>query len=146
MNIGSIKAPALCRIVLIDEHVIMLSGLKAMLSSKPNFRVMATVTDPRQVTAQLLLTKPQLVIMDVSPPVTNFINTIQTIKGLFPDIRIIALTFLKEANIVSAAFEAGIDAYVLKEDPYEELLEAIETVIEGNAFVSPSVASKAPAC
>lgn len=112
-----------------------------MLSSKKNFEVVATATNGQQVVDLVQAHRPNLVVMDIAMLTTNGSNAIHAIKHRHPNIVVVALTFHKQPNDIQAALEAGADAYVSKEDSYDDLLDTIDSALKGTTIHSPSIVS-----
>jgi DNA-binding NarL/FixJ family response regulator len=86
--------------------------------------------------------KPHLVLMDLSMPKLNGMEAIRDIKKRSPEIKIIALTVHKTEEYILATLQAGADGYILKDATQDELLNAIQSVLEGMSYLSPAVSSK----
>ena len=129
------------RILLADDHTMFRQGLCAMLNEHPNMEVVGEAEDG---TAAIMLArklKPNLIVMDVDMPKMNGIDAARRILPEMPDIKLIALsTYLKKAFILEM-FKAGASGYVLKEQAFDELIEAIKTVISGETYLSTKAAN-----
>ena len=129
------------RILLADDHIMFRQGLCAMLNEHPEMEVVGEAEDG---TAAIKLTrelKPDLIVMDVDMPKMNGIDAARRILPEMPDIKLIALsTYLKKAFILEM-FKAGASGYILKEQAFDELIQAIETVISGETYLSTKAAN-----
>lgn len=129
------------RILLADDHTMFRQGLCAMLNEDPEMEVVGEAEDG---TAAIKLTrelKPDLIVMDVDMPKMNGIDAARRILPEMPDTKLIALsTYLKKAFILEM-FKAGASGYVLKEQAFDELIQAIETVISGETYLSTKAAN-----
>jgi DNA-binding NarL/FixJ family response regulator len=85
---------------------------------------------------------PDLVLMDLSLPNMNGIEAAGRIKGHCPKTVILAVTVHMDDEYISAAFQSGVDGYVLKDANRSEIIEAIQTVVSGRPYLSPSVSEK----
>jgi two-component system response regulator NreC len=130
------------RIVIAEDHTILRDGLRALLSSSPDFEIVGEAEDGRDAILCVDRFVPDLVLMDLSMPRMNGINAIREIKKRYPEIKIIALTVHKEEEYVLATLQAGADGYVLKDATQAELLMAIESVLLGKPYLSPGVSEK----
>ena len=127
-------------IVLADDHVMFLSGLRALLEKERDLEVIAEVRDGREAVKVAREKKPDLVVMDVSMPGMNGIEATRQITAELPRVRILCLSMHASEQFVADAFEAGASGYLLKESPFEEMLTAIRAVIANQTYLSPAVA------
>lgn len=113
-----------------------------MISSNPDFEVVGEAEDGKvaiQCAEELL---PDLMLMDLSMPRTNGVDAIREIKSRCPETKVIALTVHNAEEYVLAALEAGADGYVLKDSTHPQLMMAIETVLDGKPYLSPTVSER----
>lgn len=133
------KSPA--QILIADDHTILRAGIRSLLEMVPNFEVVGEVDngkDAMQYAGQL---KPDIILSDLSMPKTNGTDAIQRIKSRYPEIKILVLTVHKTEEHIHAALKAGADGYVLKDDTSEELINAINNILDGKTHLSPSICS-----
>ncbi len=123
------------RVVLGDDHALMLNGTKALL--EPYCDVVGTATDGRSLVDTALEATPDLVVLDVSMPQLNGLEAAQHIKESLPATKIIFLSMHMNPMYLRKALENGANGYVLKTGVVEELLEAIEQVMQGETYISP---------
>ena len=120
----------------------MRSGLEAMLLSESAYEVVGVAADGKSAIRSADELQPDLILMDLTMPLTSGIDAIVQIKRLHPHIRIVALTFHKEDEYIHATLEAGADGYVLKDDSRTELLTALASVLNGKSYLSPAICDK----
>ncbi len=130
------------RILIVDDHTIMRDGLQSLLASEPGFEVVGTAADGKTAVRRVADLKPDIVMMDLTMPGTSGIDAIAHIKRQYPEVRLVALTFHKEDRYIHATLEAGADAYVLKDDSRTELLTALNSVLAGKQYLSPSICDR----
>lgn len=130
------------RIVIAEDHTILRAGLRALLSTRKNIEVVGEAGDGREAVRIVDKLLPDLVLMDLSMPKMNGMEAIREIKNHNPQIRIIALTVHKSDEYVLATLEAGADGYILKDASQSELFLAIQYVMEGKVYLSPSISAK----
>lgn len=129
------------RILLGDDHILMLSGVRSLL--EPQFEVAGSATDGRQLVDEALRIRPNLVILDVSMPRLNGFEAAVQIKAALPKTKLIFLSMHSSPMYLRKALEIGADGYVLKTGMAEELLEAIRLIAyEGERYVSPGFHEK----
>jgi DNA-binding NarL/FixJ family response regulator len=126
------------RIVLVDDHVLVRQGLKALIESD-GFRVVGEASDGQEALRQVELFCPDIVVMDISMPAFNGLNAAREIERSFPKTKTILLTQHDESQYVSEALETGVKGYVLKNQAAGDLLQAIKQVSRGQVYLSPGV-------
>lgn len=130
------------RVVIAEDYTILREGLKALLSSQKEFRVVAEAQDGRDAIRCVQEHEPDIVLMDLSMPRMNGLEAIKEIKRSNPETRIMALTVHKTEEYVLATLEAGADGYVLKDATHSELVLAMMSVLEGKRYLSPGISEK----
>ncbi|SPE38903.1 Response regulator, LuxR family [Candidatus Sulfopaludibacter sp. SbA3] len=122
------------RLLLADDHTILIEGLKALLAAE--FDVAATAADGRAVLEAAERHKPDLILLDISMPGLNGIEAARRLKQSNPNAKLIILTMHADLIFVSAAFEAGVSGYVLKQSAATELVTALRQVDSGRHYIS----------
>ncbi len=130
------------RIVIAEDYTILRDGLRALISSDPNFEVVGEAEDGRQAIQRVKQLLPDLLLIDLSMPRMNGIDALKEIKRDCPKTRVIVLTVHKTNEYLTAALQAGADGYVLKDASREELLNAIHHVLAGKSYLSPTVSKE----
>jgi DNA-binding NarL/FixJ family response regulator len=127
------------RIIIAEDHTILRAGLRAMLATLSNMKVVDEAEDGHSAIRSVEKYRPDLVLMDLSMPKLNGMEAIREIKKSNPGIKIIALTVHKTEEYILATLRAGADGYILKDATQDELLSAIQSVLNGKSYLSPSV-------
>jgi DNA-binding NarL/FixJ family response regulator len=128
------------RVVLADDHPLTLEGLRAFL--EPHVNTISTVTDGRALVEETLRLRPELVILDITMPLLNGIDAASQIKKSLPGVKLVFVTMHANPAYLEAALNAGGTGYVLKSAAREELLDAIQSVMSGHIYVTPSLSSE----
>lgn len=126
-------------ILLADDHSILRTGLCSILNSKPNLEVIAEADNGIDAVKTALLLKPDLLITDLSMPKKNGTEVINELNKRLPKLKSIVLTMHSGDEHIQSALTAGANGYILKDDSHKEILAAIESVINGNIYLSPSI-------
>lgn len=126
-------------ILLADDHSILRAGLRSILNSRPNLEVIAEADNGLDAVKTALLLKPDLLITDLSMPKKNGTEVIIELKKRLPELKCIVLTMHSGDEHIHPALTAGAQAYILKDDSHKEILAAIENVLNGNIYLSPSI-------
>lgn len=125
----------LIRLMLVDDHPIVLSGLRNVLEASGRFDIVAEALDGAEAVRVALAVKPEVIIMDVFMPEKDGIDACREIMELLPDTRVLVLTASTEEDAVIQAIAAGAAGFAQKYSPPEDLLEAVQTVAEGRLQV-----------
>lgn len=126
-------------IVIADDHTIVREGLRALLSSEPDFEVIGAAGDGREAIDKVEDLRPDVVLIDLSMPKLHGLEAIGEIKKRTPETRILVLTIHKEEESMLAALEAGVSGYCVKDTSPEELVTAVRTIMDGRAYLSSEV-------
>ncbi|MEM6806511.1 MAG: response regulator transcription factor [Bacteroidota bacterium] len=127
-------------ILIVDDHQVLVDGIKALLSSEPDLRLSHVALDARSALEVLKEEDDlQLILLDVNLPDIDGVALCKEICEKYPDIPIIALTMHHEPGIISNMIRAGAKGYLLKNTGKEELISAIRHVAMGNSYYSKDV-------
>lgn len=130
------------RILLADDHAILRTGLRLMLSNIPNLEVVAEATNGREALAKAEEVKPDLVVMDITMPEMNGIEATTELKRRWPKTKVLFLTMHENEELLFRTVQAGGSGYVLKKSADNELVEAIYQVMRGETFLRPDLAKQ----
>ncbi len=128
------------RIVLADDHFLIREGLRNILEEKADLQVVGEAADGLELLVLLDQLRPNLVVLDISMPHLQGIETARQIKMKYPAMKILILTMHGEREYLYEAISAGVDGYLLKEDAPQEIFEALERIRGGKGFISPTLA------
>jgi DNA-binding NarL/FixJ family response regulator len=130
------------RVLIADDHGILRDGLRALLESEPDLEVVGDAANGREAFRMAEQLRPDLIIMDISMPLTDGPEAINHIKKRLPEVRVLVLTFHTDEQHINAALRSGADGYVLKDDSRIELIAAIRAVVAGKSFLSPVICDR----
>jgi NarL family two-component system response regulator LiaR len=128
------------RIMLVDDHAVVRSGLGAFLSVNPDLELVGEAENGEQAVVRANLLKPDVILMDLMMPVMDGVAATQAIKKQNPQIQIVALTSFQEDELVQNALKAGAVGYLMKNVTARELAAAIKAAKEGKITLSPEAA------
>jgi len=134
------KAPF--KVIIADDHTILRQGLRALLSSDPNLKVVGEAEDGREAIRCVEDHSPDLALIDLSMPRMNGMEAIGDIKKANPETKIIVLTVHKTEEYILEALKSGADGYVLKDASHTELMIAINNVFKGKRYLSADISGK----
>jgi len=127
------------KVVIVEDHKLFREGLKSLLSDKDDLVVVGEAGDGIEAIRAVKKCRPDLLLLDLSMPKMNGISVMKEIKSQFPEIKIMALTIHESDQYVLEAFEAGADGYCLKDAGRNELMVAVDSVVQGKRYISPSI-------
>jgi DNA-binding NarL/FixJ family response regulator len=125
------------RVIIADDHAGLLDEIRSLLT--PEFDLVALATDGKQLLAEAVRLRPDIVVTDVNMPRMNGIDASRAIVQGAHCKTIVALTMHDDPNLIRSAFSAGVGAYVLKVDAGEELIPAINAARAGKRYLSEGV-------
>ncbi len=128
------------RIMLVDDHAVVRSGLGAFLSVNPDLELVGEAENGEQAVVRANLLKPDVILMDLMMPVMDGVTAIAHIKKQNPAIQIIALTSFQEDELVQNALKGGAIGYLMKNVSARELAAAIRAARDGKMTLSPEAA------
>jgi DNA-binding NarL/FixJ family response regulator len=126
------------RVLLADDHKIVLEGLKNLLGGE--FEILGSVEDGRALVDQAATLHPDVIVADISMPQLNGIEAARQIKKADKNTKIVFLTMYPDATYAANAFEAGASGFVLKHSAPSELITAIHEAMKGRTYVTPLIA------
>jgi two-component system, NarL family, response regulator NreC len=133
----------LIRILLVDDHAVVRMGLNMLLNARPNMEVVGEASEGNEGIQKAEELKPDVVLMDLSMPHgKDGLSATSELKKILPDTSILILTMHDDEEYLFRAIQAGASGCILKSAPHEELLQAIESVAKGNAYLYPSATKR----
>lgn len=130
------------RIVVADDHPVVRGGLVALLRTLPGIDVIGEVADGEAAVRESVLTRPDLVLMDVRMPGLDGVEATRRIRAAAPSTRVLILTMYDDDATVMTAMQAGAQGYLLKEAEQEDIVRAIHAVMAGEAIFGPGIAER----
>ena len=125
------------RILLADDHTIVRKGLRLLLESQPEFKVVADAADGREAVALAEQHRPDVAVMDIAMPVLNGIEAARQISAKLPQTAVVFLSMHADEGYVLRALKAGARAYLLKDSAEHDLINAVKAVSEGRPSSAP---------
>ena len=127
------------RILIVDDHAIILDGLESLLNQKEDLTLVGKTGNGNYALAYLRKEEVDVLITDYSMPDMSGIDLMKTAKKLKPDLKVIVLSMHDETYLVEEMIAAGADAYILKKYAHSEIIQAIHIVAAGGQYWSPEV-------
>ncbi|CAM3856698.1 response regulator transcription factor [Mucilaginibacter galii] len=117
------------QIVLVDDHRLFRSGIAALIDSIPGYKIMYEASNGLELSQKINpQTKPDIILLDINMPHMNGIETAQWLKTNYPDIKVIVLSMLEDADKVMTMLRLGVKGYLLKDAEPHEFEEALKKV------------------
>ncbi len=127
------------KILLVDDHQIVLDGISSILSERADWEIIGHANNGKDALQFIKIAQPDLVMMDIDMPIMNGIVAAKESKKTFPDVKIIILSLHSEKSIIQNLIQYGVDGYVLKNSNKQEVLSAVDQVLNGNKYFSADV-------
>jgi len=130
------------RVLIADDHTLFRDGLRALLVSIPDIRVVGEASNGKEVLRLAVESQPDVILMDIQMPDINGIEATRQILRTSPHIGIVVLTMFQDDDSVFAVMRAGARGYVLKGADQGVLLRAVRAVANGESLFSPEIAAR----
>lgn len=129
------------RVLLADDHQVLRDGLRALLNSEADMRVVGEAGTGGEAIRLVLEVQPDVVVMDLGMPGVSGLDAIREIRRQNPQIRVLVLSMHSGREVVMQAIKAGCDGYVPKSSAHTNLLRAIRVVYSGERYLHPTAAT-----
>lgn len=129
------------KVILADDHQIFRDGIKALLSDENNIEVIAEASNSDDVLSLLVVMKPDVLVLDVTMPIISGIELTKIITAQYPDVKILILSMHKNEDFVVNAMINGAKGYLPKDTSRKELLDAINSIAEGDEYLGKLISS-----
>ena len=132
------------RILIADDHGVLRAGLRALLKTTPEMRVVGEAADGQETLRMADRLRPDVVLLDISMPEPGGIEVTRQLKETLPKVRVLILTAHEDEALLRAAIEAGASGYIIKRAIESELISALYAVQRGEVYVHPAMAGVSP--
>lgn len=130
------------RIVLADDHPIVLDGLRNLIRAEPDFELVGEAASGLSALKIIREQRPDVAVLDISMPELNGIVLSRRLAGEMPALRLLVLTLHEDRAYLNQALEAGVRGYVLKRSAVENLVQAIRAVMVGGLYIDPAIVGR----
>ena len=130
------------RIVLADDHPIVLDGLRNLIRAEPDFELVGEAASGLSALKIVREQRPDVAVLDISMPELNGIVLSRRLNGEMPALRLLILTLHEDRAYLNQALEAGVRGYVLKRSAVENLVQAIRAVMVGGLYIDPAIVGR----
>jgi DNA-binding NarL/FixJ family response regulator len=139
---GGAGAPAIIRVVIADDHEVVLRGLKVTIAGEPDMQLLGTATTGAEAVALVQATKPDVALLDIAMPDMDGIAAAGALRAAHPRLVILMLSSYSDDARIYAALRAGANGYLLKEMSGDALLNAIRAAARGEPQLHPKIAQR----
>ena len=130
------------RIVLADDHPIVLDGLRNLVRAENDFELVGEASSGLAALRLIREKRPDVAVLDISMPELNGIVLCRRLAGEMPEVRLLVLTLHEDRAYLNQAIEAGVRGYVLKRSAVENLVQAIRAVLVGGLYIDPAIVGR----
>ncbi|MCM3748610.1 response regulator transcription factor [Paenibacillus pasadenensis] len=131
------------RVLVVDDHAVVRSGLMQLMDGRNGLTAVGEAADGDEAIVKAQELQPDVVLMDLSMPHgKDGLTATAELRKLLPDMAVLILTMHDDEEYLFRAIHAGASGYILKSSPYEQLLEAVRHVSQGNAYLYPSATKR----
>ncbi len=130
---------ATTKIIIADDHKLILDGLKALFKDAEQFQIIAEAENGQKLVELTKKMLPDVIITDIDMPILNGIEAVKILRNFIPGLKILVLTMHKDKNMFLKLREAGANGYIHKNCDKEELFFAINQILKGKEFVSNKI-------
>lgn len=128
------------RVILVDDHQMLRDGLKILIESEPDIKVVGEASTGEQAMSLVKTLEPDIVVMDLGMPGIGGLEAIKAIKRQSPMSKVVVLTMHGEQEMISESFKAGADGFVPKSTAHTNLLNALRAILRGERYLHPDAA------
>jgi DNA-binding NarL/FixJ family response regulator len=127
---------------MVDDHPVVLAGLKALVGSDRNFEIVGEACDGRTALSLAEHLRPDMIILDLSLPELSGVQVARRLLAAQPGCRVLILSVHEDRAYMRQLVEIGVSGYLLKRSAADELIRAMHAIVAGGVYLDPSVASK----
>jgi DNA-binding NarL/FixJ family response regulator len=127
------------KILLVDDHRIVLDGLKSLFNDDADFEITAAVSTPAEALEKIKTALPDILLTDYTLPGMTGLELSAIIKEKYPSVKRVILSMHDEGHLVKQVMKAGVDGYLLKSIQQAELKSALRQIMNGMPYISPEI-------
>ena len=123
--------------MIVDDHPLLRRGVRDVIAENPRFQIVGEASDGEEAVRQVTALRPDIAIVDVDMPRLNGLELLRRLRQLASPIKAIILTMYKEEDVFNSAMDLGAKAYVVKDNAANDIMAALEKVVQGQMYLSP---------
>lgn len=140
-KLKSMPKSEVIKVLLVDDHRIVLDGLKSLFNDDDDFEITAAVSSPSEALEKINATVPDILLTDYTLPGMNGLELSEIVKEKYPEVKRVILSMHDEGHLVKQVMKAGVDGYLLKSIQQGELKNALKQIMNGMPYISPETKS-----
>lgn len=133
---------ALIRLVVADDHPMILDGIKAMIKGEEKYEIVGIAHSVRAIFSVISNCKPDLALLDLNLSGDNILDFVDDLKARFPKLKLLIISSYDEATFIKIAKQKGINGYIFKNTNKYEFLEALNKIMAGEVYYSSDIYEK----
>lgn len=122
------------KVAIADDHTLFRTGVKTSLSQRKDIQMVAEAENGMQLMNLLRHIQPDVVLLDIQMPIMNGLTALPEIKKLYPNVKVIMLSFLNDHSVISKMMELGANSYITKESGADMIYDAIKAVYQNDFY------------
>jgi DNA-binding NarL/FixJ family response regulator len=130
------------KVFILDDHQMLIDGLKALLTNVNEFEICGTANSGKAALEMINKNLPDIILSDINMPEMDGIVFTREVKKLYPDVKVLALSMFGEKSTISEILDAGASGYILKNTGQEELINALKKISAGGMFFSDEISAE----
>jgi len=127
------------KLLLVDDHAVVRDGIRARLEQQAHYQVVGEAVNGREALQKVGELNPDIVLMDISMPVMNGMDAAKQLREKFPEVKVIILTMHEHKEYIQGVIRCGAQGYIVKDVSPAEMINAIQTVVNGETYYSSCV-------
>lgn len=128
------------RVLIADDHAIVRAGIKRIVDDHPSMEVAAEASDGQEVLKLVKEKEFDIIVLDINMPNLNGLDTLKELKNFQPDTPVLVLSMYPESQYAVRALRSGASGYLTKEAAPENLISAVEKIVNGGRYITPELA------
>lgn len=133
------KEKIMIKVAIADDHQLVIDGIRLMLESEADMQLRMTALDGQLLLDKIAHQNVDVVLLDVNMPKLNGLETCKQLRSLYPELKILGLSMMKEVSLIKLMLQNGANGFLLKNAGKDEVVEAIRKVSEGGNYYSAEV-------
>src|SRR5690554_6439460 len=130
------------RLLLCDDHAMFRQGVRSILETEDDFRIIGEASTGREAVRHALETRPDVILMDIQMPELDGVAATKAILAEYPEAKVIILTMYRQDRYVFEAIKVGARGYLLKDSDANDLIDSIRRVADGEALLNAGMAAE----
>ena len=141
-QIEPVAAVAVAKVLLVDDHALLRTGVANIINQEPDLHVVAEATNGAEAVEAFRVHRPDITLLDLRMPVMEGVEAVRHLREIDPQAKVIVLTTYDADEDIARALQAGAKAYILKDISADDLIACVHAVLGGKTYLAPAAAAK----